>query len=62
MEVNSTHTSKATMLQRLPAILAVTASSYGLQLQPAGTRRPQASGTRQRNERNRAQGKAIAQG
>lgn len=34
------------MLQRVPAILAVTANSYGLHLQARGSRRPAAAGQR----------------
>ena len=34
------------ILQRVPAILAVTASSYGLTLRAGGTRKPQAAGER----------------
>jgi hypothetical protein len=49
------------MLQRVPAILAVTASSYGLELKANGTRRPEAAGERRRNERNRAGDKPSAQ-
>jgi len=34
------------ILQRVPAILAVTATSYGLSLQAPGSRRPEAAGQR----------------
>ena len=37
------------MLQRVPAILAVTAQSYGLELRAGGTRRPEAAGERRRH-------------
>lgn len=49
------------MLQRVPAILAVTANSYGLAWQAHGTRRPQAdSGRRRTAERNKGEGKPVA--
>ena len=62
MELNANHTSRATMLQRLPAILAVTASSYGLELRAPGAHRPQAAGTHRRDERHRTERKPHAQG
>ena len=40
-----------TILQRVPAILAVTANSYGLELKAGGTRRPEAAGERRRSGR-----------
>jgi hypothetical protein len=40
-----------TILERVPAILAVTANSYGLELRAGGTRRPEAAGERRRNGR-----------
>jgi hypothetical protein len=40
-----------TILQRVPAILAVTATSYGLELKAGGTRRPEAAGERRRSDR-----------
>jgi len=46
--MNETRT--ASMLQRVPAILAVTAQSYGLELRAGGSRRPEAAGARRRNE------------
>jgi hypothetical protein len=46
----------ASILQRVPAILAVTANSYGLHWQADGARRPAAAGERRRNERYRASG------
>lgn len=39
------------MLERLPRILAVTASSYGLNPQAAGTRRPGVAGERRQHAR-----------
>jgi hypothetical protein len=51
---NDTRT--ATILQRVPAILAVTASSYGLEWQAGGTRKGQAAGERRRDGRTRAEG------
>jgi hypothetical protein len=48
------------ILQRVPAILAVTANSYGLNLQAGGTRKPQAAGERQRTARDKADGKPVA--
>lgn len=50
--MNETRT--ATMLQRMPVILAVTAQSYGLELRTQGTRRPEAAGHRQRGMRRGA--------
>jgi hypothetical protein len=44
-------TKTASMLQRVPVILAVTASSYGLELKAGGTRKPEAAGDRQRQSR-----------
>ena len=45
----------ASILQRVPAILAVTANSYGLSWQADGARKPAAARERRRDER---QGKA----
>ena len=45
--MNETRTTS--ILQRVPAILAVTANSYGLELKAGGTRRPEAHGERRRN-------------
>jgi hypothetical protein len=56
---NMSETRTASMLQRVPVILAVTAASYGLKLQPAGERtraaaprhgngRPQGTGAHRR--------------
>lgn len=50
--LNETRT--ASILQRVPAILAVTAHSYGLNLQAADARKPQAAGAHRRNERSKA--------
>jgi hypothetical protein len=50
-----------TMLQRVPAILAVTANSYGLELKGLGTRRPEAAGERRRSGRSKAGDKPAAQ-
>ena len=57
--MNETRT--VAILQRVPAILAVTANSYGLSLQADGTRKPGASGDRRRNERDTAGDKPAAQ-
>jgi hypothetical protein len=57
--MNETRT--PSMLQRVPAILAVTASSYGLELRAGGTRKPQAHGGSGRRERSsKAHGKPVA--
>ena len=48
------------MLQRVPAILAVTASSYGLPLRAAGARRREAAGHRGRNEHSKTGDKPAA--
>jgi hypothetical protein len=53
-------TRTASILQRVPAILAVTASSYGLNFQPGESRKPQAAGQR-RSDRNKASDKPAAQ-
>ena len=42
--MNETRT--ASILQRVPAVLAVTAQSYGLELRAGGSRRPIAAGER----------------
>ena len=51
------------MLQRVPVILAVTASSYGLTLQAGGSRnRPEAAGERRRHGRHKnVHGKSMSQ-
>ncbi|GAB3776835.1 hypothetical protein GCM10028796_54990 [Ramlibacter monticola] len=41
----------ASILQRVPAILAVTANSYGLPWQADGVRKPEAARERRRSER-----------
>jgi hypothetical protein len=51
-----------TILQRVPAILAVTANSYGLELRAGGMRKPQATGGSDRRDRNKAGDKPAAQG
>ena len=56
--MNETRTTA--ILQRVPVILAVTANSYGLQLKPNGTRKPQAQGDRRRSEQHKADGKPSA--
>jgi hypothetical protein len=46
----------AAILERVPAILAVTASSYGLSWQAGGARSPAGQGERRQRERNSASG------
>ena len=48
------------MLERLPRILAVTAHSYGLNLQATGARRPGAAGEQRQQAREQG-GKPAAQ-
>lgn len=48
------------ILQRLPAILAVTANSYGLELKAGGTRRPEAQGERRRMAQGKSGDKPAA--
>jgi hypothetical protein len=55
-----TETRTVSILQRVPAILAVTANSYGLHLQSMGARKPQAAGERRRTARDKADGKPAA--
>lgn len=55
--MNETRTTS--ILQRVPAILAVTASSYGLNFQPGESRKPQAAGQR-RHGRHKASDKPAA--
>ena len=50
--MNETRT--ASILQRVPAILAVTANSYGLSLQAPRTRRPEAHGERRQQSVRKA--------
>lgn len=50
------------MLQRVPAILAVTAHSYGLELRAGGARKPEAAQERRRDARNKAGDKPAAHG
>ena len=55
-------TRTTTILQRVPAILAVTANSYGLTMHAGGSRKPEAAGERRRDARNKAAGdKPVAQ-
>lgn len=49
-------TRTTSILQRVPAILAVTANSYGLSWQADGVRRPAAAGERRRNNQYKASG------
>lgn len=49
------------ILQRVPAILAVTANSYGLEPKAGGTRKPEAAGDRRRNGRSKAGDKPAVQ-
>lgn len=51
------------MLQRVPEILAVTASAYGLSLEAGRSRKPAAGGDRRRVARDRShdEGKPSAQ-
>ena len=49
------------ILQRVPAILAVTANSYGIEAKAGGTRKPEASGDRRRNGRSKAGDTPAAQ-
>ena len=53
----------ASMLQRVPVILATTASSYGISFEAGRTRRPLAGGDRRRVARDRSHndGKPSAQ-
>lgn len=56
-----TETRTTSMLQRVPAILAVTANSYGLSWQAGASRKPQAATGRRRSARNKdADGKPSA--
>jgi hypothetical protein len=57
--MNETRTTS--ILQRVPAILAVTASSYGLSLQAAGTRKRSGHGGRRRHGQAMTNDKSIAQ-
>ena len=54
-------TKTTAILDRVPAILAVTANSYGLELRAGGSRRPEAAGERRRNDRNKTGDKPSAQ-
>ena len=57
--MNDTRTTS--ILQRVPAILAVTAHSYGLELRAGGTRRPEA-GEERRRLAAKSGDKPVAQG
>lgn len=50
----------ASILQRVPVILAVTANSYGLNLQAADSRKHRTAGLHGRKERKVAGGKRAA--
>lgn len=54
-------TRTASILERVPAILAVTANSYGLSWQAGNARRSQDDQGRRRTERNKGDGKPAAQ-
>ena len=54
-------TKTTAILDRVPAILAVTANSYGLELRAGGSRRPEAAGERRRNGRSKTGDKPSAQ-
>jgi hypothetical protein len=56
--MNETRTTS--ILQRVPAILAVTASSYGLELRARGTRHANAASERRPNARNKGEGKPAS--
>ena len=53
-------TKTVAILQRVPAILAVTANSYGLSMQAGGTRKPGSAGDRSRKGRNTVGDKPAA--
>jgi hypothetical protein len=48
------------MLQRVPVILAVTANSYGLQLKPFDSRKPQAAFARRGVQQQKGRDKPSA--
>jgi hypothetical protein len=56
-------TRTASMLQRVPVILAVTANAYGLSMEAGRSRKPAAAGDRRREARDRDHhdGKPAAQ-
>jgi hypothetical protein len=60
-EVRASDTRTESILQRVPAILAVTANSYGLSLQAGGSRKPEAAGERRQQDRHKASDKPAAQ-
>jgi len=49
------------MLQRVPVILAVTANSYGLSLEPRDARRPRAVDCHRHRRIKASEGKPMAQ-
>lgn len=53
-------TRTTSILQRVPAILAVTANSYGLALKAGGTRHPEAAGERRGQGMSKAGDKPAA--
>jgi hypothetical protein len=57
--MNETRT--VSILQRVPAILAVTAQSYGLELRAGDGRKPAAAGERRRDAGNKSGDKPAAQ-
>ena len=54
-------TKTTAILDRMPAILAVTASSYGLELRAGGSRKPEAAGERRNSDRSKTGDKPSAQ-
>lgn len=56
--MNETRTTS--MLQRVPVILAVTANSYGLQLKPFDSRKPQAGFAKRGIEQQKGRDKPSA--
>ena len=58
--MNETRT--GSILQRVPAILAVTAQSYGLELRAGGSRRPEANGERRRQAAHKGGDKPSTHG
>ena len=54
-------TRTAAILQRVPAILAVTANSYGLAPRAADSHRPRAAAGERPSERDKTGGKPAAQ-
>lgn len=61
MRARASSTRTESILRRVPAILAVTANSYGLSLQAMGPRKPEAAGERRRQDNsNKASDKPAA--